>query len=69
MDRITLEDGYTAMVGDKVYNYYDMREVTIVRIDTDGWADCRRDDGAGMDMLNGARMCSLTTATNKGWRK
>lgn len=59
---VVLEDGVSATVGDRVFNYYDMRVATIVRIADDGWCDT-----AEGDLVNGPRMCSTAFAQSKGW--
>jgi hypothetical protein len=64
---IVLEDGTTAAIGDRVFNYYDRYPVHIVTIDDEGWCDTTTDDGSRGPLLNGARMCSITFAERKGW--
>lgn len=66
-ETMTLEDGTTAQVGDRVFNYYDRFPVTIDRIGYDGWADTITDDGSRGPILNGQRMCSLEFAARRGW--
>ncbi len=62
-----MEDGRTAEVGTKAYNYYDRYPVVIDSIDHDGWADCSEVGGTRTAMLDGQRLCSVETAKNKGW--
>lgn len=64
---ITLKDGSTAKVGDRVFNYYDRFPVTITYIDYEGWCDTYEDDGSRGPSLNGERMCSINFAAAKGW--
>jgi hypothetical protein len=61
-----LEDGHRASIGQIVFNYYDMEHVVIMSIGSDGW--CKTESiGGYVNYLNGARMCSIETAKQKGW--
>lgn len=64
---ITLADGTTATIGDRVFNYYDRHPVTILAIDAEGWCYTRLDDGPNGPSLNGERMCSIGHARRQGW--
>jgi len=59
-------------LGDRVFNYYDMRIGNIVsEPDTDGgfagWFDFQADDRPGTTILNGERICTLAHARRMGW--
>ncbi len=60
----TLADGTPAMVGDIVYNYYDMHQVVLGEPipGIAGWFDTKRIGGGNGPMLNGERMCSMEFA-------
>jgi hypothetical protein len=65
---IITEDGQVVEVGDKVFNYYDMKEVTILEEpDHEGWFATRCESEQFTRSLNGERICTLEFATKKGW--
>ena len=73
----TLEDGTTAKVGDRVFNYYDRQPVTITGDDFggDGWFLVTNDEpvAEGSEFhrsysLNGERCCSLDNPAAKATR-
>jgi len=67
---IRTEDGKDVSVGDRVYNYYDMKPGTIegpVRMMPDPWFDVRHDDGS-LSVLNGQRICTMAFARSRGFR-
>ena len=69
-DHFTTEDGVTVRVGDRVYNYYDMKPGRIDRFVgymPDAWFDVAHDDGT-VSVLNGQRICSLEFAQRRGFR-
>jgi hypothetical protein len=71
-DTITMEDGVSAKVGDVVWCYYDMNEVKIAYIMSNGWFDTSIEGPDNQfetrgPLLNGQRVCSLETARRKGW--
>ena len=72
MDRIITEDGATVQVGDRAYNYYDMKPGRIAKLssafaDPDPWFDFEHDDGT-ISLLNGARICTIEFARKRGFR-
>jgi hypothetical protein len=79
---IMTDDWVIVYEGDRVYNYYDMWPGTIVpgsiqyynrggevNIHSDLWFDVQRDGDDERDkaMLNGARICTIEFAKDKGW--
>jgi hypothetical protein len=69
---IRTEDGVTLAVGDRAYNYYDMKPGTIGRIsshvsDPDPWFDFDHDDGTH-SLLNGSRICTTAYAVRRGFK-
>lgn len=65
---IITEDGVEVSVGDRVFNYYDMRIGTIASDPIDGWFDLAQ-DGRITETLNGERVCSIPFAIKRGWIK
>lgn len=69
MIEYTTEDGAKVKVGDRVYNYYDMKPCTIVKDAgnfPDPWFDVQ-DDSGRIQVLNGQRICTIEYAKKKGW--
>lgn len=69
MKDITTEDGVKVGIGDRVYNYYDMKPGVIegpIRYMPDAWFEVRDDNGKA-SILNGQRICSIEYAKRKGW--
>lgn len=69
---ITTEDGAVLSVGDRAYNYYDMKPGTIGNLDTwrnmpDTWFDFNHDDGT-TSLLNGSRICSTVFAQRRNFK-
>lgn len=66
----TTEDGVQVQIGDRVYNYYDMKAGKIVKFAgnlPDPWFDVEHDDGS-ISVLNGARICSIEYAKKRGFK-
>ena len=54
---IAAADGKVARVGDRVWNFYDLRWVTIAEEpDADGWFSTTEEDGSRGPVLNGERI-------------
>ena len=65
--KVTSCDNKEFTVGDQVFNYYDMRLGTITsEPENDGWFYFTDTDNF-KKFLNGERICSIETATKKGW--
>lgn len=71
---VRTEDGVRLQVGDRAYNYYDMKPGTIGRIDpgtaTDAsgdWFDFHHDDGS-RSILNGSRICTIEYARRRQFK-
>lgn len=65
----TTEDGKVVHIGDRVYNYYDMKPGVIegpIRMAPDPWFEVRHDDGSS-SLLNGQRICSIGYAKTRGF--
>jgi hypothetical protein len=80
---IMTEDNAVVHPGDRVYNYYDMWPGTIqplsdydvnaalgsgVNIKNDIWFTVAPDDGGQRALLNGARICTIAFARQRGFR-
>jgi hypothetical protein len=68
---IITEDNVSLIVGDRAYNYYDMKPGKIGRLantaDADSWFHFEHDDGT-TSLLNGARICSVEFARQRGFK-
>jgi hypothetical protein len=67
--KLKTEDGQEVKIGDRVYNYYDMKPGVIegpVREMPDPWFDVKHDDGT-VSILNGQRICSMEYAVRRGF--
>lgn len=61
------EDGVEVTLGDRVYNYYDMRPGVIMAAKpSSDWFEFQGEDGS-TDILNGQRVCSIDYARRQGF--
>ena len=67
--KILTEDNVIVTVGDRAFNYYEMKVGQIIsEPEWNGWFKFHQDDGSETE-LNGERICSLDFANKKGWIK